>query len=385
MQPINVTLRDIAGLRNLYLAAHNASKHRTRAPSVRSFYKNEHVNVREMHEQLLNGTYRRGGYHEFWIRDPKLRMIAVLEWIDRVVHWAIYMQCKDDFNKRFLPCSYGVTAKRGVAAMIPLLSKWFHESDKFHEKAYFLKMDISKFFYRIDPNILMYLLCRMFRDAQLLDLLEQYIERDPHIPFGFDLETKQRIFEKGIACGMLFAGIFAEIYMHEFDKFVKHDLHVSKYMRYCDDMVIVHHNKRELREIQYRCEDFLFEKLQLELNRKTKIDNIKHGITYCGFRIFPDYVKVRRTSYQKMIGKLLYVKKALAMGVVTEAYAMNVASSYYGFLKIGDTKKLRIKLFGTDKKPRFKKFPFEFQHKAPPLPIYEDIPFWDVIHAGHKE
>ena len=269
--------------------------------------------------------------------------------------------------------------------MVPLLSKWFHEADKFHEKAYFLKMDISKFFYRIDPNILMYLLCRMFRDAPLLALLEQYIERDSHIPFGFDLKTKQRIFEKGIACGMLFAGIFAEIYMYEFDKFVKHDLHVVKYMRYCDDMVIVHHDKNVLREIQYRCEDFLYEKLQLELNRKTKIDNIKHGITYCGFRIFPDYVKVRRTTYRKMLRKFLYIRKGRDMGFIDDEYATNVASSYYGFLKIGDTKKLRIKLFGTDKKPRFKKFPFEFQYKAPPLPIYEDIPFWDIIHTGHKE
>lgn len=147
---------------------------------------------------------------------------------------------------------------------------------------YVLKMDIKKFFYSIDPNILFELLKKYFKDKALLELSSKLI-------FCEDDEL-------GIAIGNYTSQYFANIYLNELDQFVKHKLRVRYYLRYMDDFILLVKNKEIAKEIFHQIEKFLKEKLNLELNHKSKYYPSSMGVDFCGYRVYYTHRLVRNRS-----------------------------------------------------------------------------------------
>lgn len=54
---------------------------------------------------------------------------------------------------------------------------------------------------------------------------------------------------RGIPLGNVTSQLFANIYLHELDWFMKQTLEVHWYIRYCDDFVIVSHDKTYLESL----------------------------------------------------------------------------------------------------------------------------------------
>lgn len=123
---------------------------------------------------------------------------------------------------------------------------------------------------------------------------------------------------------------FANIYLNELDKFVKHTLKLKYYIRYMDDFIIFSDTKNEAISIKKTIEDFLKSNLQLSLNEKSGIYPNKMGINFCGYRIFLTHKLLRNSSKTKIKNKVKYWNKLYAKNKLDMAKAMQSFNSWLG-------------------------------------------------------
>jgi retron-type reverse transcriptase len=228
-------------------------------------------------------------YRQFYIKEPKRRLISAPSFEDRVVHHALVQIIETLFENRFIAETYACIPGRGTHAA-------FHHIKDCAKKArgkwgayYVLKCDILKYFYSVDHAVLKSIISRVIYDKKLLRLIYKIIQSyEPAEQDG-----------KGIPIGALTSQLFANIYLDPLDHFIKEDCRTGFYARYMDDFVIIHKDKEYLSELLCKIENFLHDRLKLNLNPKTGIFPGRHGIGFCGYRIWPTHIKPRKSTVKR--------------------------------------------------------------------------------------
>ncbi len=341
---------DFENIHSAYLEARKNKRYRD---EVLRFTANLEENLIQIQNELIWKTYRSGRYREFYVHEPKKRLIMALPFKDRVVQWAIYRVLNPLLEQRYITDSYACRNGYGAQRAVRHLQYWLRKEGRAHEKTYVLKLDISKYFYRVDHLVLMQILRRMISDDDLLVLLETII-RCEHTKFGVQLGDHQYEQERmqglGMPIGNLTSQMFANLYLNELDHFVKEDLHVRRYMRYMDDSLILYHDKSYLWQLKSEIDSFLTDYLHLTLNNKTTVRNVNQGIDWLGYRVWSTHIKLRKASARKMRKRLRYLRRAYGRQEVTITDVNNSVQSYLGLLKHCDSYRLRKKM-AEDLKP----------------------------------
>lgn len=181
-------------------------------------------NVFTLQKTLRKGRYQHGRYDPFTICDPKQRQIHKATVQDRLIHQAIVTAIEPLFEQRFIYDSYSCRKTKGTHAAVARLRKFLRQaSESNSQTVYALKCDVKQFFASADHQILMDLLRQRISDPKTLELLQIVVDSLSSRP------------GKGIPLGNLTSQLFANVYMHEFDWFVKNRLREKHYLRYCDD------------------------------------------------------------------------------------------------------------------------------------------------------
>ncbi len=271
-------------------------------------------NIIALQKELLNKTYKHGEYQAFKINDPKPRDIHKASVRDRLVHHAIYRILYPYFDQKFVSDSFSCRKCKGTHKAINRFREFSYKVGKNNTKTCrILKCDIKKFFANIDHEILKNILAKHISDKSALWLLAQIID---------SFNTKEKI-GIGLPLGNLTSQLFVNIYMNEFDQFVKHKLKAKYYIRYCDDFVILSENYDLLENMIKEIKKFLKEKLKLELHpEKISIKTIASGVDFLGYVLFP-YHRVLRTKTKRRI-----LKKTR-----TDPQNLQSINSYLGVLK----------------------------------------------------
>ena len=149
----------------------------------------------------------------------------------------------------------------------------------------------------------------------------------------------------GIPIGNYSSQIFANIYLNELDQYIKHKLHAKYYFRYMDDSVILHKNKKEIKEMLFKIIEFLKEELHLELNSKTNIFKSKQGVNYCGYQINEYRLKIRRKGKIKLKRKVKKLKYKIKNGEMNSKDAKKYLCGHFGYLKYANVYNLTKKIF----------------------------------------
>ena len=153
-----------------------------------------------------------------------------------------------------------------------------------------LKCDIKKFFASVDQDILFGILKQRIPDTDILQLIWRVVESFSSTAPG-----------KGLPLGNLTSQLLVNVYMNEFDQYVKHQLKAKYYVRYADDFVLLSHDKTELQERLRYIVVFLREKLKLQLHPdKVSISTIASGVDFLGWVHFPDHRVLRTTTKHRM-------------------------------------------------------------------------------------
>lgn len=140
-------------------------------------------------------------------------------------------------------------------------------------------------------------------------------------------ETKPGI---GLPLGNLTSQLLVNIYLNEFDQFVKHGLKVKHYLRYADDFILISTDKTWLEQQILLMKNFLWEKLRLTLHpQKVFIKTIVSGVDFLGWVNFPGHKVIRTSTKRRLI-------KRIKENLMEETIA-----SYLGLLKHGNTYKIQ--------------------------------------------
>jgi retron-type reverse transcriptase len=320
---------------------------------VLQFSANLEENLIQIQNELIYKTYKVGRYREFFVYDPKKRLIMALPFKDRVIQWAIYRQINPILDKQFIYDSYGCRVGKGTHKAADRLQYWLRQVSRKPEKYYYLKLDISKYFYRVDHQVLMDIIKKEFDDPNLIWLMDKIINSEDTkfgLPLNMDPDkcTKEdRLAEVGMPIGNLTSQMFANLYLNELDQYAKHQLRLHYYIRYMDDIIILHHDKKYLHAVKDEIEQFLNDNLKLQLNKKTAIRPISCGIEFIGFRIWPTHRKLKKKTALKMKHRLKYLQKAYKRGEIGFQEVNSSVQSYFGMLKHCNSYNLRRKLFNT--------------------------------------
>ena len=287
----------------------------------------------------LEASYHVGKYRKKKIYEPKPRIIMALQYRDRVVQWAYYQKLNPLFDRQYITHSYGCREGKGTTRARAQLQTWLRKASRSSKKWYVLKLDIAKYFYRIDHEILMKILSRHIKDELILRDLYKLINCEDTafgLPAGVQPELcKQEdwLYNRGMPIGNLTSQMFANIYLNELDQFCKHDLHIRYYIRYMDDIIILWPDKDELHQIKAEIERFLDEELHLELNKKTCIRPAWLPVTFVGAQITPQKIRIRRSTRKRMFRRIKFIKGLFEAGEITFAKVNNTMQSYFGLIE----------------------------------------------------
>lgn len=349
MKPIKNIYNQICDFDNLYQAHLSARKGKRFRAEVLAFSANLEENLINIQNELLHGQYAVGRYREFYVFEPKKRLIMALPYKDRVVQWAVYRVVNPILSRGFISDTYACVNGRGAHSAVKRLQYWTRLVNSEPGKPYYLKLDISKYFYRVDHDVLLSILGRKFADERLMALFETIIksEQTPFgLPLGYNPGEADRLFTKGMPIGNLTSQMFANTYLNELDQHIKRVLRVRHYIRYMDDIIILADDKRLLHGYKDDIERFLDEKLKLTLNNKTAIRPITLGIEFCGYKIWPTHIKLRKSTALKMKRRLKYIQRDYAAGKIDLDRAKRTLDSYQGIMQHCNSYNLRRSIFG---------------------------------------
>ncbi len=131
----------------------------------------------------------------------------------------------------------------------------------------------------------------------------------------------------GLPLGNLTSQLFCNIYMNEFDRFVKRGLKIKHYIRYADDFVVLHEDKGYLQELIPKLADFLDERLRLQLHPdKVFIKTVSSGVDFLGWVNFNDHKVLRTVTKQRMLKRINEKNKDSYLGLIQHGNTYKIAS-----------------------------------------------------------
>ncbi|MDZ4785421.1 MAG: reverse transcriptase/maturase family protein, partial [bacterium] len=313
--------KNIISIKNLCDAWTEFIRGKKSRKDVAEFSLNLSQNIYRLHEDLRTKIYRHGAYEAFSISDPKPRSIHKATVRDRLLHHAIYRVLYPYFDKKFIYDSYSCRQLKGTHRALNRFNDFVAQvSQSSSRTCWVLKCDVRKFFASIDQVTLTDIFKRHIGDADTVWLIERTIESFQSTGPG-----------KGLPLGNLTSQLLVNVYMNEFDQFIKHRLKLRYYIRYADDFVIMHHDKNVLMEVLPKVQSFLDEQLKLSLHPdKVFLKTAASGVDFLGWVHFPHHRVIRTTTKKRMF------KKINDSGQKPE-----VVQSYLGLLSHGDANTLK--------------------------------------------
>lgn len=351
MKKIKNLLPEIYDYENIYLAWKQASKGKRYRNEVLEFERNLEENLINIQNHFIYGSYVQGKFREFYVNEPKRRLVMALPFPDRVVQWAIYRQLFPLLEKQFIEDSFACRVGKGTHKAADRLQYWLRQVDRKPENYYYLKLDVAKYFYRIDHQILLHILSHKIGDKPLMDLLQSII-CDTNTAFGLALPTDgigvtdemPRLWHRGMPIGNLTSQMFSNVYLNELDQFCKHHLKLHYYVRYMDDIIILGDSKSELHRVKMEISSFLDNHLKLHLNNKTTIRPCTMGVEFVGYRLWATHRKLKKKTARKMIHSARYLGKARRERNISKERFRGIVASYRGALEHFNSVGLRNKM-----------------------------------------
>lgn len=245
------------------------------------------LNLAALAREMREGRYVSGEPHQFYIFDPKKRLISALPFRDRVAQQALCLVIGPIFDRALLPRAFACRPGKGTHAGVRALQSDLRRLER-QGPVYFLKTDFSRYFASIELPVLWRLIEAKVSCAATLRLIEAMVPRH-----GI-----------GLPIGSLTSQIFANLYTGAtLDRHLQQALGETYWYRYMDDLVVLGVCPQHLRRLKAEIERYSREQLGLRFS-KWSVAPVSRGVNFLGYRIWTSHKLLRRDSVTRARRKI---------------------------------------------------------------------------------
>ena len=345
MKRIGGLYSSIYAFSNLQSAALRARKGKRHRPDVVAFHFDLETNLLRLRDELQGGLYTPGAYRTFRITDPKPRLISAAPYRDRVVHHALCNVIEPLFDRTFIYDSYANRTEKGTHRALDRCTEFARRYQ------FVLKCDITGYFPSVDHDLLKSCIAKTIKCPETLNLITVILDSsepsDPNPRYfqGDNLFTPHER-RSGIPIGNLTSQLFGNVYLNDFDHWMKEVIRAKGYLRFVDDFLIFSEDSRWLHDLLPRIQTYMAS-LRVRLHaRKCQIVPVKCGVEFLGWQVFPDHRRLRRSTGVRFQRKLRALAEGYSIGEISHTEVEASVMSWLGHLKHGDTWGLRTSLLG---------------------------------------
>jgi len=367
-------------LYDLFKAYYDARKNKRNTINALDFEVDYETKLFELYGDLKSGKYQIGKSICFISFEPTKREIFAADFRDRIIHHLIFNYINPIFERLFINDSYSCRKNKGTSYGIERLNHFIRScSENYSKDCYILKLDIKGYFMRIDKALLYQKVEEAVKNSKkfdfsaefLLPLIYKVIFHNPvenciikgsrqnwtGLPKSKSLFFAAK--DRGLPIGNLTSQLFGNVYLNDFDHFIKNNLGCKYYSRYVDDFVIVNRDKKYLKSIIPIIGGYLKNNFFLDIHpNKIYLQHFSKGVKFLGTEIKPHrmYVcnRIKGNFYKRIRGweTLLSKRKKILPKDFVEKILCGT-NSYLGLMQNFNTYRLRRKMIEREFMPRF--------------------------------
>ena len=372
---MNNLYHKICDIDNIMTFEHIVSVNTSNKKKVEKFQEHYVENIYKIRDILMSKNYIPGEYNIFFIHEPKLRLIMSNNIQDKIInHLVAYYLLVEVFDKTFIESTVATRKGRGTHYGLNLTKKYLNDMKRiYNDNFYYLKFDISKYFYNIDHDVVKSMISNKIKDKDAVNIIDKIIDstdaeyinekikilkiNEINKIRSSSLSEKEKIIRiqevekiplckrgKSAPIGSMCSQIIAVMYLDKLNHFIKEKLKIKYYVLYMEDGVLIHQDKEYLKYCKEEISKFI-SSIKLNLNiRKTRVDSIKNGLDFLGFKFYivnnRIVLKVRNETKKKFKKKMEKVNKLYEKNLITFKERKCIFDSYIGHLSYGDCSKL---------------------------------------------
>ena len=311
---MKVELNDI-----LDIYENEVSKNTKNKKKIYNFEKNKIVNIMDIIRIIESNNYHIKNYNIFSVDSPKYRIVMSLNIKDKIINHYVARHILINKLDKYLDIRNCATRKdMGYDYAIGLVKKYL-EHMKIYNNIYVLKLDLSKYFYSINHDILKRMLIDKL-DKEEYDIVSNIIDSTNEDYINNIINNMKRrliikdsdrvkeiekipIYKKGygLPIGNMTSQFLSIFYLYKLDHYIVNDLHLKYTIRYMDDYIIFSNDKEYLKNCYKIIVDKLKNEYDLDINKKkSMIVHANKGFEYLGYMFKIDgkktIIKVRKEN-----------------------------------------------------------------------------------------
>ncbi len=358
-------------LLDIFKAYEDAKRHKGNTSNALRFAENYEHKLFKLYDDILHRKYVIGQSVCFIVHKPVQREIFAADFRDRIVHHLIFNYINPIFEKHFIKDSYSCRIGKGTSKGIQRIQQFMRScSENYQKDCWILKLDIQGYFMSIDRiKIFEKIKKRLstirnpdFDRELILYLIEIVIFHDPTTNCYIKgkrsdwngLPKSKSLFyaheNKGFPIGNLTSQLFGNIYLDEFDHWIKERYRMDYYGRYVDDMIFIHVDKDFLTSIVKAIQVRLKDSLGLQLHpKKIYLQKNIQGVHFLGAYVKPWRIYIGKKTKSNCITALtMWNKKFENSNSIHDQKEIDAfvscMNSYLGLMKQYKTGTLRKKV-----------------------------------------
>ena len=366
---------------DLLRAYRRACQHKNTTRNRIRFELHREEMLAELTASILRREYVPAPSTRFIVTEPVVREVIAADFRERVVHHYIDEYLTPYLERILIHDCYSCRKNKGISSGVERLEHHIRAcSQNYAKPCYVLKLDIRSYFMSIDRKILYDKVQRLLRwigkqtapqtgrrndetdrFRTVAYLTGQIVRYDPLTDciYRGDRKLLERLPASkslarspegcGLPIGNLTSQLLSNLYLNDFDHYMKETLGLKHYGRYVDDFYIVHNDPDYLLSLVPDIKRFLAGNTALTLHPdKIKLENVLHGIAFLGMYVKPHRRYILHKTVTRIRTKLERLEKrppAYFTDPKRLHGALSSVNSYLGTFDRARSYRLRCEIF----------------------------------------